>query len=309
MAVFMLSKTKTTQKWTLASFALLDAYTDFILSRQAMQCTTATLEFYRFTAGKFLSWIEAQSVTTPQEITPRHVRAYLAELTARKLSDWTINDNARAIRTTLKFFHAEGYIPAPIKFDMPRVAKKRLTVLSAEQVSIILKACNSARDRSIILLMVDTGLRRSEVVALNWGDVDFITGLTSVKRGKGGKARSVVIGATTRRALLAYRRTLDNTTNAAPLIQSQTGTRFTGSGFLALFKRIRLKAKVHVTPHSLRRTFVILSLRAGMDPLHLQALLGHATLDMVQHYAQMVDEDLLQAHKTYSPIDNLSRLR
>jgi hypothetical protein len=53
---------------------------------------------------------------------------------------------------------------------------------------------------------------------------------------------------------------------------------------------------MHITPHALRRTFVILSLRSGMDVLHLQAMLGHASLEMVTHYAQMQDEDLLQAH-------------
>jgi len=309
MAVIMSPKNKTIQKWTLASFALNDAYTDFILSRQAMQCTNDTLSFYRYTAGKFLSWLELQSVTTPQEVTARHVRAYLAELTARKLSDWTINDNARAIRTVLKFFNAEGYMSAPVKFDMPKVAKKRLPVLTAEQVRVTVKACISTRDKAVILLMVDTGLRRSEVIALNWTDIDFTNGLAIVKRGKGGKARSVVIGATARRALLAYRRTLDNVTDNAPLIQSRHGARFTGAGFLQLFRRIVKRSGVPMSPHVLRRTFVILSLRAGMDVLHLQALLGHATLDMVEHYAQLEDTDLLQAHNVYSPIDNLSKLR
>jgi site-specific recombinase XerD len=46
-----------------------------------------------------------------------------------------------------------------------------------------------------------------------------------------------------------------------------------------------------------------------MDVLHLQAMLGHSDLGMVQHYAQMVDEDLLQSHKAHSPVDNLSRLK
>jgi len=55
----------------------------------------------------------------------------------------------------------------------------------------------------------------------------------------------------------------------------------------------------------LRRTFVILSLRAGMDVLHLQSMLGHSSLEMVYHYAQMVDDDILQAHKQHSPIDSL----
>ena len=309
MAVFMLNKDTAVQKWTLAHFALNDAYTDFILSRQARQNTPATMEFYKYTAGKFLIWLESQSVTSPQEITARHVRAYLAELTARKLSDWTLNDCARGIRTMLIFFHDEGYIPALVKVDMPKVAKKRLPVLTASEVDTVIKACVSKRNKAIILVLVDTGLRRSELINLTWGDVDFSNGLTKVIRGKGRKDRSVVMGATTRRALLAYRRLLSNVTDSAPLIQNQSGQRFTGTGILQIFKRLKIKTGINVNPHALRRTFVILSLRAGIDPLHLQALLGHAKLDMVMYYAQMVDDDLLQAHKVYSPIDNLSRLK
>ncbi|HUI89097.1 MAG TPA: tyrosine-type recombinase/integrase [Anaerolineales bacterium] len=301
--------TATKQTLTFSSVALRDAYTDFMLSRQAMRVSPATVEFYKYTAGFFLSWLEKQSIAAPQEVTARLVRAYLAELIARELSDWTLNGHARAIRTMLKFWHQEKYMTEVVKFDMPKVAKKRLPVLSANEVETVIRTCQSARDKAIVLLMVDTGLRRSEVIALNWADVDFTTGLALVKRGKGGKARSIVIGATARRALLAYRRTLAKVTDNTPLIQSQFGTRFTGTGLLQLFRRIRKNTGVYITPHSLRRTFVILSLRAGMDVLHLQALLGHSTLDMVQHYAQMVDDDLLQAHEAHSPIDNLAQLR
>lgn len=299
---------KITPTRTLTSPTLSEAYTDFILSRQSMQCSAATLEFYRHTAFIFLYWTESQSVHSPKEINARHVRGYLAELTDRKLSDWTVNDHARAIRTLLKFFHAEGYMPAPTKFAMPRIAKKRLLVLSAVDVSKVLKSC-SIREKLIVLLMVDTGLRRSEVVNLDWSDVDINTGLTRVKKGKGGKARSVVMGAITRRALLAYRRQVTDTRENAPIIQASSGARLSGTGLLLMFRRIVKRTGIPMTPHSLRRTFVILSLRAGMDPLHLQALLGHVSLEMVYHYAQMTDEDLLQAHSSFSPIDNLHKLK
>jgi integrase len=157
--------------------------------------------------------------------------------------------------------------------------------------------------------MTDSGLRRAEVCALNWGDVDFATGLVAVRRGKGGKARSAVVGAATRRALLAYRRTVENVSDGGPVFQARQGARFTGSGLLQILRRLSKRTGIHVTPHALRRTFVILSLRADMDVLHLQALLGHSGLEMVQHYAQMVDDDLLDAHRAHSPIDNLSRLK
>ena len=305
----MSTTTLVKQKWTLASVALLDAYTDFVLSRQAMQCSPATLEFYKYTAGTFLEALEKQGITSPDQIQARHVRAYLAELTGMGKSDNTIHDNARAIKTLLRFWHSENYVVSPIAFTMPKVAKKRLPCLTAEQLNVVIAACPNLRDRAITLFMADSGLRRAEVVALNWQDVDMTNGLTTVKRGKGGKARSAVVGASTRRALLAYRRTLQDFSGNAPLFQARGGVRFTGWGLTLVFRRLSERTGIYVTPHALRRTFVILSLRADMDVLHLQAMLGHSSLEMVQHYAQMVDDDLLQAHKAHSPIDNLSRLR
>jgi integrase len=186
---------------------------------------------------------------------------------------------------------------------MPRLEKKRLPVLIADQLRQIVKACNVI-ERAIVLFMVDSGLRRAEVIALNWRDVDMQSGLVRVKKGKGKKDRSAVIGATTRRALLAYRWTITPADNM-PLFQTREGGRFASDGFIQVFNRIKKRTGIHVSPHVLRRTFAILSLRAGMNALHLQNLGGWASLDMVQHYAQMVDEDLLQEHKAHSPIDNL----
>jgi integrase/recombinase XerD len=297
-------QTKTKQEWSLASVALRDAYTDFILSRQAMNCTPVTMTFYRFTAGKFLEWIERQGVTGPEQVSARDARSYLASLAEMGRADTTMHDHARAIKTLLRFWHAEGYNPAPVRFDMPKLEKKRLPVLTADELQQIVKACN-VRDKAIVLFMADSGLRRAEVIKLNWGDVDMQSGLVRVRQGKGKKDRSAVIGARTRRALLAYRRGLSPMGDIAPLFQTQTGKPFTPSGFIRIFARLTKATGIHVTAHALRRTFAILSLRAGMDPLHLQALGGWESLDMVQHYAQMEDFDLLQAHKAYSPVDNL----
>lgn len=74
--IFM-SLTRTNPKWTLASVALTDAYTDFVLSCQAMNCTPATLEFYKNPAGAFLSWVENMGVTDPAGVTARYVQQYL----------------------------------------------------------------------------------------------------------------------------------------------------------------------------------------------------------------------------------------
>ena len=138
---------------------------------------------------------------------------------------------------------------------MPKLSKKRLPVLTAEQLREILKACN-VRDKAIVLFMADSGLRRAEVCSLNWPDIDMQSGLVRIKQGKGKKDRSAVIGATTRRALLAYRKTLAD--REGVLFPSKNG-RFTGSGLLRVFQRLTKRTGIHVTPHAMRRTFTILS--------------------------------------------------
>ena len=177
MAVFLSHNTKTTQRRALASYLLIDAYTDFILSRQAMNYTPSTLSFYKNTAGLFLSWCEAQGVISPEEVTGRYVRQYLAGMQDK--ADRTRHAHARAIKTLLRFWHKENYIPEAVTFDMPKIGKKKLLVLTGEQVKQIVKACD-IRDKAIILFMVDSGLRHSEVCALNWSDVDMQTGAVTV---------------------------------------------------------------------------------------------------------------------------------
>jgi site-specific recombinase XerD len=284
MAVFMSPKINSPQEWVLGSVALQDAYTDFILSRQAALVSKNTLLYYKFTTGLFIQWLEGQGIAKPEEIQPRHVREYLAYLAGKGKSDRTIADHAGGIRTLVRFWYSEKYLPSPIEFEMPKVAKKRLLVLDVDSLKVVLDVCNP-RDKALFMVMVDSGLRRQEIINLNWGDLDLSNGLLRVKQGKGKKDRSSVIGVNTRRVLLRYRRTLTNNDDKSPMFQSRYGGRFTGKGFREIFVRISKKSGVKVTAHSLRRTFAILSLRAGMSPLHLQALGGWEGLEMVKHYA------------------------
>ena len=98
----MFTQVVSKQLGTLVSVGMSDAYTDFVLSRQAMQCTKATLEFYRHTAAKFLAWAETQGASEPKQVTAFLVRQYLARLAEKVKADTTLYGNARAIRTLLK---------------------------------------------------------------------------------------------------------------------------------------------------------------------------------------------------------------
>jgi site-specific recombinase XerD len=83
----------------------------FLISREAMRVNSTTLDWYRSRLGRFLDFLAQQRVTRPEDITPHHVRLFLVSLERRQLSDWYIHGHARAIKTFLRFLHAEGIIP------------------------------------------------------------------------------------------------------------------------------------------------------------------------------------------------------
>jgi site-specific recombinase XerD len=127
-----------------------EAFLDFILSRQAKLCSENTVCFYSFTLGKFIEWLTSHSISTPGEVTTRLIRAYLAEYANRGCSDSYIHSHARAIKTFVRFLHTENYIAEQLTFQMPSLSKKRLPVLSASEVKIVLEACLASRDKALI---------------------------------------------------------------------------------------------------------------------------------------------------------------
>jgi integrase len=280
-----------------------EAWLQFRLSRKLKRCTPMTMEFYQNTAYKFLWWAEQQGIQSPKKITTNTIRLYISKLMDEGKQDTTCHDHARAIRTLMRFMYYDKIVPKLVTFEMPKLQRKQLPMLDAEQVRTILRACNT-RDRAIVMFQADCGIRNSELCKLNWGDVDFETGLVRIEQGKGQQDRAVVIGARTRRALLQYRRQVKNRTEKTPLFLSRKG-RFTRHGLLIVYRRLSKQTGIHVNPHAMRRTYVILALRADTDPGHIQRMLGHSDLGMVYYYAQLGNIDLLRIQNNSSPVDDL----
>lgn len=141
---------------------------------------------------------------------------------------------------------------------------------------------------------------------MNWGDVDLQSGLCLVRLGKGKKDRSTVIGITARRMLTKYKQEVPRD-DFDPLFQTTYGTRLSPSGLRSLCVRLPDRTGIHVSPHALRRTFVVMSLRGGMSLAHVQAMMGHKTPTMTLEYAKLVDDDLIDAHRKHGPVDRFLR--
>lgn len=223
-----------------------------------------------------------------------------------------------------KFDNPMQNIPPPKVVDAP------IEPFTKEQVECLLKNieyCNIAkterrkkfmmrrmtarRDRAMILFLLDTGLRASEFCSLTVGDVDQKTGRVQVKHGalggaKGGKGRVVFLGKAARSTLWRYLiERGENADTHAPLFCTRTGCPMNKTALRLMLSDLGKKAQIEKChPHRFRHTFAITYLRSGGDVFTLQALLGHSTLEMVQHYARIAEIDIAQVHRRASPADN-----
>ncbi len=163
-----------------------------------------------------------------------------------------------------------------------------------------------ARDKAILLFLLDTGCRVSEVSDCKRGDVDFATGRVKVC-GKGVKERFVYLGQVARKVVWRYvnGHRPEPLPNQDYLFLSHDGHKMKRSGLASLLKRLgRLAGVENVHPHRFRHTAAVEFLRNGGDIFTLQRMLGHSSLEMVRQYLALVDEDLATAHRRASPADN-----
>lgn len=158
-------------------------------------------------------------------------------------------------------------------------------------------------DLAIIMILLDTGIRVGEMHRLTIGDVNLDNGEIYIRPHRSGiksRSRTVYLGARSRQAICKYIAKLQ-----AQRDLSQTIFDLRGSSIRFTLRRIAKNAGIpNVHPHRFRHTFAITYLRNGGDVFTLQRLLGHSTLDMTRKYLDIVRDDLQNAHRYASPVDN-----
>ena len=160
------------------------------------------------------------------------------------------------------------------------------------------------RNRAIILIELDTGIRNDELCKARLRDLDRRNQRLHIF-GKGAHERDVPFSARTHQAIWRYLTLRPDANMGDPLFVLETGRAFNRHRLLDLMQTIGARAGVTaVTVHRFRHTFAIQYLRNGGDPYTLQRLLGHSTLDMVKRYLAIAQMDIENAHRRASPVDN-----
>jgi site-specific recombinase XerD len=291
---------------------LREALNLWLESLEARGIAPRTLESYRESVGKFVAFLE-QHATTLDAVQPHHIRKWLIEKQRKGVSPYTVRNAYRLPRLFWRWCIKEELTTNDpfAKVEKPKVPPKVKPALTPEEVDAILNACagkewTRLRDRALILLLLDTGLRIHEAHALT---VEDATRDTLLIKGKGGKQRVVFLSHEVRLALRRYLNACPFApTGDAPLWWGRNGA-LTLQGLKSVVRDIGERAglKKRLGPHAFRRTFATWSLRNGIDLEQLRQLMGHSDYTVLRQYLALVEADLKRAHQQHSPLNNLRK--
>ena len=279
-----------------------------------------TIKQNRSGIGLFLRWLEqAHGVRAPEQLRRAHLEAWQKHLAGlavrgRPLKPRSINKRIETAKNLLKYLGARGYAACTLEQAIEYVKEPKVlpgSVLSHAQARRLLDAVATDtplgyRNRALLELLYTSGIRAGELLGLDVAHVDFPNGTARVT-GKGEKERVVPIGRTALRLLENY------VAGVRPFLVRETGEKalfLDGQGHRLPYHTLRrlvhacaqrADMAVNVTPHSWRRSCTTELIRGGAGMYHIKELLGHESLDTLQHYAKLTIHDLKKEHQRCHP--------
>ncbi len=256
---------------------------------------------------------KADTTVQPGDIDHLLFRQYLAHLGKAGLARSSIGRKVAAWRSFYKFLARENVVPAnPLgRVHGPKQMKKLPPTLYPDEVKAIIEAPDRSpvglRDRAFLETLYASGVRVSELVGLNLGDLDLSAGFIRII-GKGNKERIVPLGSYAVDALKKYLDAgrpllLEGRKDETAVFLNYRGKRLTARGVRKILNKYldQLARERNVSPHTFRHCFATHLLNAGADLRTVQELLGHARLSTTQIYTRVTADRLQEVYRKAHP--------
>lgn len=287
------------------------AISDFLIDKQCSGYSHSTITDYAVKLNKFCEHFAFLPVSV-KDITLQDCRDYYLWLTSHLENSVTVQSYIRSLRAFLNWLYYNEIIDVDIcqKFKLPKAKKPFINVLTDVEIQSVYECYPDfsnvihLRNRVILSLMLDCGLRLEEVVTAKREDLHLV-GRYLIVTGKGNKQRSVSFGNQT---YLHIKRYLVLCPRASPLLVQSDGSPITRNVIKNMFRRLKVRSGVsRLYPHLLRHTFATRFLENGGDIYTLKDLLGHTTLKQTQHYLHLANTRICRDFSLYSPLDHIKK--
>ncbi len=239
------------------------------------------------------------------------VRNHPAHEQKHKVGPTSINTYARAIKSFWSWLEAEGIITAnPLaSVKTPKKPKTMPKIYTEEELKVLLNSLSaSPRERALVELFLDSGIRLRELAALKVGNVDLAGGRIKVL-GKGGKERFAYFNPATGASLDTYlKENRPHPSEGDYLFLTQDGRQLNAKRIQAILQHIGRKAGINerLSSHKLRHTYATLTLKYGSNLEYLRITLGHSDIKTTSDsYLNVADTDVATAYQGFSPMAHL----
>ncbi|MDP2315676.1 MAG: tyrosine-type recombinase/integrase [Pseudomonadota bacterium] len=264
-----------------------DLYARFQQELQLRNYRPNTIRTYRSALQGYVRWLRP---VHPREATLERLREYLLHLFETGRSRSTVDQ----VVSALKFLYIElyeRYTAADFCVARPRRESTLPRVLNRWEVLALADAVPNRRHRLAVLLLYAAGLRVSELIAANVGDVDLDSLSLHVRSGKGARDRITVLSDRLREDLSWI---CSGRPNDTPLIPNRDGERWTTRSAQHVVERAAARTGVSASCHTLRHSFATHLLEDGTDIRFIQTLLGHAKIETTTRYTHVRNPAVLR---------------
>jgi site-specific recombinase XerD len=260
-----------------------DYFTLFISSRKAIGVSPKTIIYYRDRLGKYIAEVDYLKATK------RDIERHLNSIPANKYGLATRHASYRCIKTFYKWLNSEYQFSNPIEgMSAPILWKPILPTLTQPQVFQLIEQTDKLRDKAIIALLAESGLRRSELANIQVSNIDWQNHTIKIL-GKGRKEAYAPFGTLSEQYLNKW------------LAQYTPNGNIWGTndfGIQTMLRRLQEKTGIKCNAHTFRRTFACLLRKAGVDTMTIKDLGRWESLEMVQRYTRSVTfQDSLKFYK------------
>lgn len=266
----------------------------------ADQSPATVRAFLRYLQSNTDRW-DAAATHAPshQPVTARTLHAYHRVLS--RYYNWLVDQEYIETSPMAKVRAPKFATDQPDPFDDAELARLAAALRAAGDDA------RAERNRAIVAVLLDIGLRASELCALQLHAYDMTTGDLVIVAGKGNKTRQLRLGARARRQVRRYWiRHRQGRGDSGPLFLATKGGALTRSGLWQLLAGVGSTAGVEpCNPHRFRHTAAVTAIRAGMREFELQLMLGHTSLEMTRRYVKLVESDIVRAAREHSALDHL----
>lgn len=294
-----------------------EAVSRFLADRRARACGSYSVRTYDSQLCLFRDWLSDAGIVDVAGITSDLVRAYFESLKQRdqlrrvgKLSPVSIVSYSKTLRTFFLWCQKLGYLRHDLahSFIVHRPSRRLPKCISPSEIRQLLSVPLTVRDRAVVCLLLDSGLRIAELTMLELGDLDFDRLMVHVKRGKRDKERYSLFQVVTAGSLKAWLSDRRPAPGVDRLFVDRWGRPLTESGIFKIVRRVAVSAGVKVSPHRLRHTFATEYLDAGGKLEDLQLLMGHEHIATTMVYVHVAMARLRRDHERLSVVNRMSEV-